>query len=700
MGDVKNDLQDPLDEAALPTMERVAEVMPGGFFVYHADGDESLIYSNKAMQRIFGCSTLDEFKRLTGYTFQGIVHPDDYERVEKAIEEQIAESVHNLDYVEYRIIQLDGTIRWVEDYGHFMHTKMYGDVFYVFIEDATERLEKRMSELEAINAELNNAYDREKQYKKAILHDAVTFFEVNLTKDEFITVATQVVNEECHDLFDVLEVEPFRKYSDFLKYCSQQVNQHELEAYWQFFNIEKLMELCRNGEYEVTREMQIVDSLGRNRYYRYTFLLGENNTTGDITALSVSKDITEEVERKKLLNMALSQAESASVAKRTFLSCMSHDIRTPLNGIIGYMDLMESHINEPEKLKGYLQKMKLSGAQLLSILTESMEYTRIESGKTTLVKSECNLLDLMVEVEKSVFLQAAAKQIHLRTDKSKLRHLEIVADAMRVKEILCQLLDNAIKYTPKQGEVTLSVLERNNAPAGHATYQFIVQDTGIGMKADFIEHMFEPFGRENNTTKSGIHGSGLGMAVVKSLIDMMEGSIQVQSEVGVGSTFTVVLTFALSKEQTQRIGGTVPSTEDKVDLTGKKILLVEDNEINMEIASELLTEQGMEVETAENGKIAVDKIKDNPPKTYDIILMDIQMPVMNGYEATKTIRAFDDPMLSQIPIIAVSTNAFAEDQEMSLKVGMNAHFPKPIDIGSLCSLISHVLSSDNVILHK
>ncbi len=693
MADETKDIQnsDMLDEKALPVMEQVAEKMPGGFFVYHADGDEELIYCNKAMLRIFGCSTMEEFIEHTGNSFKGIVHPDDYTEVEAAIERQIEESIHNLDYVEYRITRKDGTVRWVEDYGHFMHTEAYGDVFYVFVEDATERMEKRMQELELINTELSNAYDREKQYRKAILHDAVIFFEVNLTKDEFITAATQVVNNECHNLFEVLGTEEFKKYSDYLQYCTKQVSPDELDEYWNIFGIDKLIEHCKKGEYEVTYEMKITDFLGRKRYYRYTFLLGENEHTGDITALSVSKDITDEVERKKLLHIALSQAEGASVAKKTFLNCMSHDIRTPLNGIIGFMDLMESHINEPDKLLEYLKKMKLAGAQLLAILTESMELTRIESGKTALVKSECNLHDLIAEVEAAILPEAIMKDIHFEIVKKELRHPGVFIDSVRVKEILCQVLDNAVKYTPKHGNVSMSVAELKHSPNHFATYQFVVKDTGIGMEEEFLDRLFEPFERAKDTTRSGIHGTGLGMTVVKSLVDMMEGTIRVESKIGVGTTFTITLTFALSNEKVPCMETAVPEADD-FDLKGIKVLLVEDNWINMEIASELLEEQGLEVFTAENGKIAVDMVMNSEPHTYDIILMDIQMPVMDGYEATRKIRALDDPQLAKIPIIAVSANAFAEDQKKSLEAGMNAHFPKPIDIDNLCLLMIKILS--------
>lgn len=679
-----------INETTLPIITQIMDGIPGGFFIYHADNDEKIIQINRAMLRIFGCDTEEEFRELTGFTFPGLVHPDDIDAVERSIQQQISSNAYDLDYVEYRIIQKNGVVRWVEDYGHFVHTESYGDVFYVFIEDATERLRKRMDELEEINQELRRAYDREHQYKKAILYDAVTFFEINLTKDEFITAAAQIVNGQAHDLFDFLGIPHFQQYSEYIRYWETHIEEEHLSDYRSFFNIQRLASCYEEGALEQTLECWGTDVFGRRRLNKYVVLLGKNETSGDIIALSMTKDITAQAEKQKMLQTALRQANAANVARSTFLSNISHDMRTPLNSIIGFTELIQENLYDQQKLLRYVQKIRLSSEQLLSLVTDSMELTRLESGKLALEEAECNLVDLIVEVEKRVLPEAHAKNIALMINKSGVRRFDIIADASRIQEILGQLLDNAIKYTLPGGKVVLSVRETDFSLSEYAKYAFSVEDNGIGIGETFLSRIFDPFARENNTTASGILGSGLGLAVVKSLVDMMSGEITVKSVQGQGSCFTVTLPIRLSQEPPTHPETALPPVKLE-KLKGKKVLLVEDNEINMELTEELLTGSGFIVETASNGHEAVEKIQEKGPGAFDIVLMDIQMPVMDGYEATKAIRALDDPRLSRIPIVAVSANAFSEDKSKSLAAGMNAHFPKPIDIVGLRELIGRVL---------
>ncbi len=360
-----------LDEKTLPIVRRISDRMPGGFFIYHADGDEELIFTNNALLRIFGCDTLKEFKELTGYTFPGMVHPEDLETVQRSIANQIANSRYDLDYVEYRIIQKDGSVRWVEDYGHFVHTQIYGDIFYVFIDDATERMKTRMEHLETMNNELGEVYERELQYRKAILHDAILFFEVNLTKNELITkTLLNIEGIQGDDLYGLTETEQVKTYSDYVKDKESSIDLDSVTGYRQFFDAERLIECCEQGEIEQTYDVWMTDVLGRKRLCHYVFLLGKNKTTGDIVALVVAKDITEQMERQKLLQSALRQARAANIARDTFLVNMSHDIRTPLNAIIGYAELLKSRKSDPEKVDDYLDKIRASSEQLLSIINE------------------------------------------------------------------------------------------------------------------------------------------------------------------------------------------------------------------------------------------------------------------------------------------------------------------------------------------
>lgn len=682
------------DENKIPFMESILEEMPGGFFAYRAGEDEHLLYINKAILRIFGCDNEKEFCELTGNTFKGMVYPEDLERVEESIEKQIANSIFDLDYVEYRIIQKDGSIRWVEDYGHYLHTEDYGDIFCVFIEDATDRMKKRITELERINDELHNAYVREIQYKKAVLYDAVSFFEVNLSKDKIVSEAVRMVEGDIHNLFEFMNIKPLEGYSDYIEFWSKKINPEVMEEYREFFNIGRLIGCYEKGELEQTFDSWIIDVTGRKRLCHYILLLGKNENTGDVVALFIEKDLTDQIAKQNLLKNALYQVETANQARNAFLFNMSHDIRTPLNAIIGYTELVKQNITEKDKIEEYIEKIRVSSEQLLSIVTESLEVTRMESGRASLVETDCHLAELFTDVEKTMQAELNAKSLNLYLDQSQVRHFAIVADYMRIKEILCQLLDNSVKYTNSGGNIRLTVTEKNIDFPGYGKYQFIVEDDGIGISKDFMNSLFEPFKRESNTTQCGVLGAGLGLTVVKNMIDMMGGDIKVESEPKKGSRFTVNLLLKLQEQQQkQDEPALVNQPIDEDSLKKKRILLVEDNDINMEIAQELLTGQGYLVETAQNGSVALDMVERSEPEYYDLILMDIQMPVMDGHEATRAIRQLENKSLAQIPIIALSANAFVEDYQKSIKAGMDAHFPKPIEINELQELIQMVLSN-------
>ncbi len=675
----------------LKMMNQIMNGMPGGFFIYHAYGDEELIYANEAILRIYGCETMEEFKELTGFTFPGMVHPDDIEMAEKSIREQIMMSKYNLDYLEYRIIQKDGTIRWVEDYGHFMNTEEYGDVFYVFVDDATDRLKRRMSQLEEINTELRRAYLKEKQYRSAILQDAIYFYEVNLSKNLFVTSAVQILDGKQIDMFKFQGIGPFQKYTEFVDFWGKNHNLSDEESYTNFFCMERLIRCYEKNEREQDYEAWVVDSMGRRRLHRYTFLLGCDEETGDVIALALTRDLTDVAEGQKLLQLALGQAKVANIARSTFLSNISHDIRTPLNAIVGYIDLIRECDGNWGQTLDYLEKMKASSNQLLTIVNESLEYTRMESGRAVLLEKEGNILDALAEVENEILPMSNAKRVDFMVDKTKLRHYLIMADFARLKEVLYQLVDNAVKYTEPGGEVRLQISERQDVPKGYVKYEFVITDTGIGIHPEFLDKIFEPFEREYNTTASGVIGSGLGLAVVKSLIDMMEGNVKVESQPGKGSTFRVSVLFKLAKHYNDHAVRVKKFQE--VDLKGKKILVVEDNEINLEITTRILQKRGMTIDKAVNGLVAVDMIEKSQPGDYDLVLMDIQMPVMDGYEATRRIRKLENKELSAIPIVALSANAFVEDVQSALDAGMNAHISKPVDVEELETVIREVMSN-------
>lgn len=671
-----------LDESTIPIMEEISNGIPGGFFIYHADGDEELIYTNSTLLRFFGCSNIDEFKELTGYTFRGMVHPDDIDSVEKSISRQIAEDKYNMDYVEYRIIQRDGTVRWIEDYGHFMRTKAYGNIFCVFIDDATNRLEKRLADLEEINSELSRAYAQEAQFKRAIFRDSVSITEIDVTLDRFVVSSNYMALHGADAGMNHPE-----RFSEYILGRSKAVAEEDRARYYEFFDLERLKCCYEQGELEQVFENCLNDSFGSRQMFRHTLLLSEDPGSGNIMATCITKDITATAEHKRLLEAAWRQADTANAARNAFLNSISHNIRTPLNGIMGYIEIMERSMSADDPMREYVDKIRSFSEHLYDIWKNSLAITSAASREAVLKEEKLCLRDVLDELEHRAAAHTRGKNIAFAYRADSLKHTYVISDHVQLREILWQLLDNAVKYTPEGGRVDFLVDELDCTAEGYACYRFEISDSGIGMDAAFIKRIFEPFERANSTTRSGIYGAGLGLTVAKNLVDLMGGAISVESTPGEGSRFTVRLTLRLQPEYIQR----AEPAGNGISLAGRRILLVEDNEINQEIALTLLRDAGFIVDCAQDGAVAVDMVRRMPP--YDLILMDLQMPVMNGYDAAKAIRVLSDPARSKTPIIALSADSFAESQERCLACGMNAHCSKPLDIDKLCAMISAVLSS-------
>ena len=537
------------------------------------------------------------------------------------------------------------------------------------------------------------------------------------------------------------------------------------------------------------------------------------------------KRMEEQLEKQKLdLEDALAAAQHANRAKTTFLNNMSHDIRTPMNAIIGFTSLAAAHIDNVEQVQDYLSKITTSSNHLLSLINDVLDMSRIESGKVKIEEKETSLPEVMHDLKTIVQADIASKQLEFYIDTADVINENIMCDKLRLNQVLLNLLSNAMKFTKPGGIVSVRILQKENAPEGFASYEFQVKDTGIGMSQEFLKHVFEPFERERTSTVSGIQGTGLGMAITKNIVDMMGGEISVTSEEGKGTVFTVSLQFRtcsgavrqeaipelkglralvvdddfntcssvtkmltsigmrpdwttsgkeavlrarLAGEQNdeyaayiidllmpdmngvevvRRIRGIIGADTPIIILTaydwsdieeearkagvtafcskpiflselreilespfgvqngeesmeegmssfeGKKILLVEDNELNQEIAVEILKEAGFIMEVADDGMVAVEKMKSAEPGQYDLVLMDIQMPIMNGYEATRQIRALDNPELANIPIVAMTANAFDEDKKTALDAGMNGHIAKPIDIPKLLEVLGKILN--------
>lgn len=508
--------------------------MPGGFLIYRANEAEDIVYANKALLRIFQCSTLKEFREMTGNSFRGLVYLEDLDEIEESIKEQIAASQYDLDYVEYRIVRRDGEIRWIEDYGHFIRSETVGDIFYVFLGDATE---KRSRQLQILERALNNA------------------------------------------------------------------------------------------------------------------------------------------------NLAIQ-------AKNKFLSNMSHDIRTPLNAITGFTSLAKNHIDNRDEVQRYLDKIGEASGQLLDLVDKVLEISWTETKDVHVEEAECNLCEILQSVERALSPRFSGKKITFETDLTGVKHLNVYSDRDKLRQIVQYLAGNAVEYTGKGGRVRVAVVEGEQLANDYAVYRLVVSDNGIGISKEFQEHVFEPFERENNTTFSGIYGTGLGLAITRNIVKIMGGTIEVDSAIGKGSIFTV--TIRLRIQETQLVSAVSPE-DVAVCLNSGKILLVEDNEINVEIETEILEKAGFCIEIAENGSIAVEKVKKSEPGEYALVLMDIQMPVMDGREAAEAIRGLGNSELAHIPIIALSADAFENDRRLSLESGMDEHLTKPMDIDEVVGAMAKAL---------
>lgn len=399
-----------------------------------------------------------------------------------------------------------------------------------------------------------------------------------------------------------------------------------------------------------------------------------------------------EIENQAKLENALVSAKEASKAKSTFLFNMSHDIRTPMNAIIGYTSMAEKHLYDPQRVSEYLEKVKLSSNHLLKLINDVLDMARIENGKINIEEKSFHLkncIDNIIEIER---ISAEKNQLKLELEYENLKTKYIIGDSFRLNQIFLNIIGNSIKYTTAGGKITVLVRENKSNSKKTASFSFIVKDTGIGMSEEFVSHIFEMFSRERNTTSSGVQGTGLGMAIVKNLIDLMNGTIDIKSKINEGTTVSLNLNFKIPNAKTIDSENETESASVRIELKNKKVLVVEDNSLNREIAKDMLEEEGLIVEEANDGTIAVEKIKNSKPGDFDFVLMDVQMPFMDGYTATQTIRQLKDNQLANIPIIAMTANAFEEDRKKAIESGMDAHLSKPIQPALLFNTISEIIS--------
>lgn len=659
----------------------IADQMPGGFFIYRADGDEELIYCNQALIRLFGCDDLEDFKALTGYRFTGLVHPDDIGKVEQSIWLQIEESQYDLDYVEYRIVQKDGTVRWVEDYGHYVKTEE-GGLFYVFVADATEKRQQQMAEkaeaLQAVNEELRRRLRMIEGF--SIGYESI--FYVDLDEDLLRPYQTSRRGEAV-----VPPDKPGSFEQSIKKYIDTWVHPDDREAMTQAAGVANIKErLGKDRTFHTT--YRVVEDGVVSYFEMLIYNVGGRENVSQIVMgfRSVDDEIRRELEQRELMENALKRATAAMEAKSTFLSNMSHDLITPMNAVLGYTALAKKELDSPDKLREHLSKIEAAGNQMLRLINGVLELSGIQDSALDGDEAACRVEDMVAGVEAVIRPMAQEKGINFDVDVEPLEHSTVITHEEKLSQVLIKLLTNAVNFTGRGGNVRLTVSESGAPTRDYANYRFFVSDNGEGIDPEYISRIFEPFERRQSSTLSGVPGMGLGLTIARSIVELMGGTLTVESQVGEGSRFTVSISLrVLDKGERKRENAAAYPSD------AHRILLVEDNEINRELATEVLTDAGFEVESAENGQIALEKVIAADPGYYTLALMDIQMPVMDGNAAARAIRALPDPVRAALPIVALSANALEEDRKRSMESGMNAHMAKPIQISELLSLLKKLI---------
>ena len=789
-----------LNEQTLSVIEEIGGHMPGGFFIYQAEEPEKLIYVNRAVLDIYGCADMEEFRYFTGFTFKGMVHPDDYLKIADSIVQQIDTNKERMDYAVYRIIRKDGEVRWVDDYGHFTETKTYGGVYVVFISDITEKVlsqEKHQKDLDNMITAMASDY-------RSVYH-------VDIDTDDAVCYRV-----DPDDPNQTPEGVHFPYHDWITQYGSLYVDEEYREGFLSFTDPDNVRAALATKDIIAYRYLA---RRGGSEYYEMLRMAGVRHPKdrADHIVHAIGMGFTDiDVEMRdalatnRALSEALAAAEEANKAKTAFLSNMSHEIRTPMNAIIGLDSLALQNETLPAETREYLEKIGESAHHLLGLINDILDMSRIESGRLLIRKEEFSFRNMLEQINTMVMSQCAEKGLHYECRVIGGVSDYYIGDDMKLKQVLINILSNAIKFTDAPGDVTLTV-ERTAVFGDHSTVRFRISDTGIGMERAFIPKIFDAFTQEDSSRNNKYGSTGLGMAITKNIVELMNGTISVESEKGVGTEFTVIVTLNNSdqkgpvtnyispndlrilvvddeeiaaeharivldevgikadtcydgqtamhmlelqhakhepyslvlldwkmpdmdglevakeirklydKETTviiltsfnwdeildeaihigvdsflakplfasnvldefERVARknnmSLYKEKKRARLKGRRILMAEDVFINAEIMRQIIMAREAEIDHAENGKLAVDTFAGSPAGYYDAILMDVRMPEMDGLEATAAIRALDRPDAKAIPIIALTANAFDEDVQRSLQVGMNAHLSKPVE---------------------
>lgn len=670
-------------------LKTIMDAIPGGFKIAADDENFSIEYMSPRLISMLGYSQEEEADILERH-ITTFIYPDDRKKVKSSVLQQV-ENGRSL-YLKYRMLRKDGSYFWVEDVGHKVTFSDGESKFYSVILDIDEA-EQHAIELKGAYAAIANERG---QYRDALTKNALYHYQFDVTEG---LLTEDIVDVEGVHYLQQLGMEPPVSYDEFCRgiHKARKIDFPGNDPVSPV-TCEGLIALYESGQTNVESEFR--DPL-ENRYYRINTLLSKDVITGHIFAFVLCTEITEsrraEEQAKRALEEAYEAAKAANRAKTEFLSKMSHDIRTPMNAIIGMTDLAKEYIDDRERVQESLEKITMSSQHLLGLINDVLDMSKIESGKLQIREEAFHireLMDGMLAMTNSSIEQHGHK---LKVSMTDVKHEHVVGDSLRLEQVFINILNNATKYTPDGGKIEISVHEKEEAEPGCGYYEFSFRDNGIGMTEEFIKVLFEPFSRGEDDRINRIQGTGLGMAIAKNIMGMMGGDIQVESELGKGTTFTVSLRLKYVREPElpkRKEEKTAKRSGDakKIRFEGKRILVVEDNKLNREIIGEILKLRGIQIEEAENGQVCLDQFEAHEPGYYDMILMDIQMPVMNGHEATRRMRAHQRQDARTIPIIAMTANAFTEDVEASKQAGMNEHLAKPIDMRRLLETLKKYLT--------
>jgi len=657
---------------------RVAQALAADYFcIYYVNtkNNKFIEYSASEEYRALGLPRSGEdFISFSRERFESIIYPEDQERFldgfvkEKIISELDAHGIYKL---AFRLM-----FNGVPTYVQLKVTRMIekeGSHIVIGISSVDEQM-KAMEAFEmAHHASITFG-----RVASALAGDYFSIYVVDLDTDRFVEY---FATEE----YDKLGVE--KTGEDFFnvsrRNMSRLVYEDDRERVMGTFYREKIMSILERDRIFTMKYRLVFRDTPVWVSMKATLLEDKDGRHLIIGTNNIEAQMEREEEYQQRVR------EARTNARNDFLANMSHDIRTPMNAIVGYTNIAKTNKHKPETVADALDKIGSSSHYLLSLINDILDISKIESGKMQISCGPCDLAELFRRIEDITALQAKKKSLVINYCYDNICHYQVITDELRIEQIIINIVSNAIKYTPPGKTVDL-IAEELPSPGGKNKYRFIIRDTGIGIKEDYMPHIFESFTREERTTVNRIQGTGLGLAITAKIVEMMGGTISVKSKLGEGSEFTVELELEPLETDSQANA----DKSENIDLAGHRILLVEDNAINAEIARMILEQYGAEVQQAENGKIGLEALQEKGPGYYDAVLMDIQMPVMNGFEATKAIRALGGAYATALPIIAMSANAYDEDVRDCLAAGMNGHIAKPFNPDELMRILRRYISAD------